>query len=306
MARQKQSLKATEPALQSIHYGKWDGITNAVLRTELKPTDLWAATNFDIDREGFLSTRDGYALQASGDCHSLFAQDSICLMVMNGNLVQINPDLSLTIIRAGVGDNPMSYAFFQGKVYYTNGSVIAYIDNGVSKNFTVPTYKNKMLPIPGNMIAVYHGCLCIVVGDIVYVSDPLHFNSFDVIDGFVKFPLDITMFGPVDGGVWVSTTEKVYFCTGDDFLDSGRTSILTEPAIPGSMVYVDSRLFGTRSEYRQIGKMIVWMSASGMCWGSNDKLFGLITQRKYIPPVGSKGAALFKQGSINQYLCVLY
>ncbi len=200
-----------------------------------------------------------------------------------------------------VGDSPMSFVTHNGVVYYTNGTVIGYIKNGQGYNFDTPTAKYKSAPPPGQIIGYYNGALYICQKNVLWVTDTLAMNQVDMRNGYKQFPADITMFAPVDDGIFISTTEKVYWLGGLNPDKMYWREIYDKPVIKGAWTYVDSRLFGKRKLDFMQGKTIVMYTNGGLCWGTNNGIFGNISARKYRGPSGMpRGAAIFVRGSINK------
>ena len=302
--RQKQTVRSKAPALQSVHFSRFDGVNNLQERTDIKPTELAGAVNFDIDRDGYLWTAGEYTQLASGaGYHSV---DASGLFVQSGNLMQItnlNP-FSASLVRLGVGDRPMSYAAHNGATYYTNGAVIGYIQGGQSYGFDAPAEKYKAMPMPGQVISYFNGRLYVGRGSQIWITDALAFNSVDMRTGFKQFTSNILMLAPLDDGMFVFTEDRIYWMGGMGPESMTLREVSTVPALPGSFAYVDNRLFGKRINEKMMGKIIVFYLNNGdVCWGTDEGIFGNITARKYRGPIGARGAAVFISGTINKYLC---
>ncbi len=104
MARQTQTVRSKSAGLpQSVHFGKFDGIVNIQPRTDIKPTELAAALNIDLDRDGFPWQRPGMVKVSANFTHSLYSDGTNCFCVQNGYLMTVNPDLSLSPVLTVIG-----------------------------------------------------------------------------------------------------------------------------------------------------------------------------------------------------------
>lgn len=316
MARQKQGVKTKQSGPQSVHFAKFDGIVNTSPRTDIKPTELHRCVNFDIDRNGLLSTRVGRTAVVSGaGYHSLFSDDNTRLVVCNGNLYGIGVDNALNLIRAGVGDTRMSYdvaprgpeSIYDDAIFYTNGIVLGYVKDGISHDLAAPTEAYKSLPLPGQLLGFFNEMLFVCRSNVMQVSDAGRFASVDQRYGVLYLPNTIRMWLPVDDGFWASDEENLYFFSGMSVDRLVRTQALGYPVMANSAVEVDSRVFGRRKEdvigHAIMGRTWLFNTANGVYWVTKGGQFGNITGRKYAGPSGTRGVSVYRRGNINQFIC---
>lgn len=308
MARQKQSVRSREVGKpQSVVFSRFDGVNNSDPRDKLKPTELSAATNIDLDRLGYPSVRPGRTVVISGARHSLYSNGDTMFAVRAGDLVTVDVvDDTETVLRRGVGDNPMSYDTDGTYTFYSNGSVIGNVVNGVDYSFYAPTRSQKTQPLPGQIVAWYNGSLYVCRDNEIWMSDPLLYNEVDMVNGIFPLPARITMFCPLDDGIFFSTTEKVYYADNGGLDAANLREISNYPNLTGAFTYVDSRLFGGRKTDSMYGRTIVFPTTAGLAWATNGGVFGNITGRRYTLPTGNKGAGLFRTGNINQAVFTVY
>lgn len=313
MPRQTQTTRARQSGPQSVHLGRFDGVNNVLPITDIKPTELSSCTNFDMDRAGRVSVRPGRAMFITGDWSAGVSPDR-SVGVKDKNLVLINPDQTTAVICAGVGNNPMSFAAYNGYTYYTNKVIIGYVADGVSHNFVAPTDGFHIMVLPGQIIGFYKARMFVCRDNEMMFTEVGHFNQVEWdekngIFGVIAFPAEIIMWVAVDDGIFVSTTEKIYYLGGspDPTSPEGMTQreVADYPALPGAYCLVDSQLFGLRKEDHLYGKTVVMNTAQGLCWGTNQGVFGNIAARKYVGPSGTRGAAIYRPGTINQVICVV-
>lgn len=104
---------------------------NNVLRPERTPQEyLKCADNVDIDKSGGIQKRKGYSLVSSGSWHSVWSDGPYCFGVKGGDLVSISTDYSTQVIKAGMGESPVSYFRLDDLVYFSSESFNGVIENG--------------------------------------------------------------------------------------------------------------------------------------------------------------------------------
>jgi len=109
----------------------FSGLNNVSRPERTDPKYLKEALNIDIDKTGGIQKRLGYSLLESGSFHSLWSKDANAFAVKDDDLVRINPDLTTTVLKAGVYSE-LSFDERDGLVYFTGESV-----NGVISGDTI-------------------------------------------------------------------------------------------------------------------------------------------------------------------------
>lgn len=268
------------------------GLNNRQRPEELKHDELSLARNVDIDDAGRIKRRDGYDDIATlvGNYHSLWSDGSVCLAVKSGVLYRINKDKTETALRGNVGDSTMAYVSVNGSVYYTNGTVIGYVEDGSDNQFAVPTDSFKIVTPSGQLIEYFNGRLYIAKGSVLWFTDALKFNQVDMRHGFKAFPTDIQMVLAVDGGLYVSDEEATYFMSGPSPEKATLTDVC-KPAIPGS----GSVLKGTKFSKELKGMVAFFSTEDGVCMGLSDGSTVPITLHNYQLPAVKRGAVLVRE-----------
>ena len=114
---------------QSVVLASFDGIRNTVAAERLKPSELAAAVNVDIDDAGQLRRRRGYRRVSTANHHSLTTLGDITLVVRDGVLGTLVADLTFTPI-VPVGTAPLTYVRVADTVYFSGESISGKITNG--------------------------------------------------------------------------------------------------------------------------------------------------------------------------------
>lgn len=72
-------------------------------------------------------------------------------------------------------------------------------------------------PQAGQMIQYYNGRIYLIKDNAAWYTLPYNYELMDLAHGFIQFPDRITLFAPVDGGIWVSYKNgKTGFLEGKD------------------------------------------------------------------------------------------
>jgi hypothetical protein len=130
----------------------------------------------------------------------------------------------------------------------------------------------------------------------------------DKTRGFLQFEGDTTMLGEVADGLYVGTTEGVWFCEGPAF-PLKRTRVMDSPVIPGSMVYVPGELanppqVGVNADTEMLVS-IMFQTTRGICVGLDGGKAYNLTESKFFFPQTKRSAALWRrQDGMTQYIGV--
>lgn len=106
------------------------GVRNTLPAERLKEDDLVEAVNVDLDNSGRPARRAGQELMVAGNIHSLWSDGQYCLYINSGTMYGLNPNFTRQAIATGLSTNPMAYLSINGRVYHSNGSITAVLDNG--------------------------------------------------------------------------------------------------------------------------------------------------------------------------------
>lgn len=104
--------------------GPWPAGVNNLAKEGHLPTDaLREADNVDLDRDGFVSRRDGYGQRYEGQLtHSLWGNDLLPfgLVVDDGVLHAVHAGAAVESLGVAVGNQPLSYELINDRVFFTN------------------------------------------------------------------------------------------------------------------------------------------------------------------------------------------
>jgi hypothetical protein len=263
---------------------------------------LITAVNVEYDDTGMPKRRNGRSLIASGSFHSIFGNEDHGFVVSGGCLYVISPDYSINKIRSNLTDVQMYYCKTNQGVYYSN-----MFENGVIKNFLsypwpVQIYDGPFTdavfsPAPvGKCLAVHNGRMLIANGRYLYYSEPYKFGLFD-LNSYLPFNSDIKMVKPTSDGVYVSDSESVFFCSGNDITEMSIKQVESYPALSCVQEQIKGSDLGMDDQSYQW----VWYSYSGFIAGGSVGNTKNLTSDMFNPPkIGTRGASVFTGSNIIQ------
>ena len=113
-----------------VNLSGFKGINN-VLKPENTPSEyLKKAENVNIDKAGNVLKRSGYSLLNSGHYSALWSNNDKCYAVKEGDLIEINPDYTYTVLKSGIGNIELCFEEVNGLVYFTSQQINGVIENG--------------------------------------------------------------------------------------------------------------------------------------------------------------------------------
>lgn len=175
----------------------------------------------------------------------------------------------------------------------------SYGDDGL--NLQVPLRTQFMQGAPaGQIIGYYKGRLYVVDGNIVYPSQAYSPELFDLRD-FIPYGDRITLFAPVENGIWLGTEKEVGWIGGNGPEDFTYDKKADYGAIFGTLAY-----HFQQTKNGDI-KFALFVTDLGICAGYPGGTFVNLTEQdyRYIQP--NEGCALLRSPTtgLTQYLTVL-
>jgi hypothetical protein len=271
------------------------GIDNVNNVRSLSLDKLREAVDMDIDNTGNIYVRPSLTTVSNVASHSLWSNSAktICLIVEGTTLRRINPDETRTTIRAGLTTGlPMAYAEINNEIYYSNGQIIEKTD-GYSivslqslfdSDLSTEDRPFKRSMTPGAILEFYNNRLYSVMGGRIIFSDSMHFASRDNRYCRIYVPGNITMFKPVNDGIWLSFGGRTYFMSGDDPDTFDISNEKADYGAIGQAIDISRELVGIEGLG---GKTIMWMSGKGICVGADSGQTMNLSIKKYQIPAGA-------------------
>jgi hypothetical protein len=156
----------------------------------------------------------------------------------------------------------------------------------------------------GRVVGFFGGRTIVADGPHLFYSDVYEFELFDLRTNFISFDANVTLFAPVNGGAFVGTEKEISFLAGRDITQVERAIVANYGAVLGTLSYVDGDQL---LKGEQQGDVAVWMTARGICAGTDDGTFINLTGQRYQVSPAIQGAGLFKvRNGTPQYLVSLF
>jgi hypothetical protein len=309
--------------IKPVKYDNFLGIDTFDEETRLKikaGMKLLKAKNVDIFPDGHISRRKPRSQVSSTKYQSLWSNDIICLGIYGGNLVKLSDDLqSRTVLMPNVGESEMVYETVYDdrgmRVYFTNNQIIGKVRNNIATLLppfqVVPGRESKKTLPAGNILRYFDTSLYVVRGKILYISDVINKDIYDLRYGFKQFETEITMLQYVKDGLFISDSDFTYFMLRGPAGENAPAvphfilSVIDDhPVTPGT----DQKMSDVFSPVTQImhKEAVFWRTERGLYLGGEGGMVEKITEGTYVMPPGIKGASLIKRtNNLNQYLTVI-
>lgn len=273
-------------------------------------TELSDLVNVDPDNDGGCSRRGGFVKRYAGNVNSMFANDDIFLFHEGNALKQFDPDTyASTFINLWLNATASTaFCDVNGLVVYTDGTVIRKVYEGGDKALAVPTAEFKLEVPPGRCLAVFKQHLLVGQDDGFVVTDPEIVDEMDRRQCYFPLGEPAVEILQVDGGLYVSTDERVYYVEGHglpQWLQPGAVRVVLEtPIIKGTGVTLRASQTGLKEVQ---GNICMFTTANGICYGIPGGIVICATEGKVEPGEGyvSGTAILRESGDTAHYLAIL-
>lgn len=326
--------------IPNVLIDKLIGIKNVVGREHLTLSELMTAQNIDIDDVGAAVRRRGFQAfdpRWAMSCHSLFGTQegryfAVRLVSNQWELQEFFPDGDIGGTGAAVGPNPVSYVQIGNTVYYSSedasgkitlnpGEDAVYTNWGPSQDIwlspvvnptpTLAQIRGRLLGRPpvAAYLTWWNGRIFLGSGNTVWATELWLYDYVDKTKNFWQFEGEIGMVAAVADGIYVGTSEGVWFI-GGTFTEPKRVRVMDSPVIPGSAVVAPAELANPPQVGLQpdepVKMSVMFMTTAGFCSGQDSGECTNFTEDKVIFPDAARaaGAMFRKQDGIYQYIVV--
>lgn len=155
----------------------------------------------------------------------------------------------------------------------------------------------------GQALAFFRGRALVAQGRVLWASLPNQWEAFDLRRDFKQFSAPITLIQPVDGGVFVGTTQELAFLSGAEFDKLAYTQVINGPVVPGSGVAVPGELV-QRGQTTGQGRAMICIAARGIVAGFSDGGIARMTEGRYATDVTEVAATFRMVNGVPQYVAV--
>lgn len=307
---------APPEAPESIMLQAFMGLRTNVAPERLDPGDLAIARNVDIDDVGQLRVRPGFERFDTAVCHSFRNIAGRALGVKDGVLGSFATDRTFTPL-ATVGNDPLSYAAvgddiyassvsWSGKISATNVVSAWGVANDPGEWYspvmtptdTLGAVAGRQLSAPplSAIIETYRGRAYLAVGKVLWVTELYLYDKIDRTKGYVQFEHDITLVVAVEDGLYVGTTQGLYFLKGAFSDGLVLQLVLASPVLRGSAAWVPTTMVHPSARQQPLpeGQSVVLMTQAGVIAALDGGVVYNLTQTRVKLPALTAGAAHYR------------
>jgi hypothetical protein len=158
-------------------------------------------------------------------------------------------------------------------------------------------------PMPGgNIVRQHRGRLYVVSGKWVYFSDPLDYGLMDVKGGWITFNRTITMFEPVDSGIFVGLRERTVFLRGSGPKDFAQEEASEHGAIANSGAKAPAGYFPPTVAPSRDKHVATWLSDAGLAIGRPEGSIAYVQEHRLSVAADSGRALIVQQNGVRQVI----
>ena len=244
--------------------------------------------NFNIDDGGVLIARRQFEKAAIGGHSPFVLPDQRSALFFDGGRLMRFTDTGAVLPVSGEsgpfslpGTGRVWYVLVNDRVYFSNGQGNGRVrPDGVAEVwgkdreawFVGAPDDTELLPMaldafpPSRYLAHFGGRIYGAVDNLVLMTAPLDYSSYDPRYDYVTLPSEVTAVGSVADGLYLGTTQGVYFYKPDKA--AAITKVSDTPAIAGSQVYVPYLAIGIDAiGGAPMADAFCWLTREGLCAG---------------------------------------
>lgn len=320
-------MQGADQLPESLIVGEFSGVRNVVAPERLRPGELEAGVNIDIDDAGQPRRRRGYSLKDAANYHSARTIARRTLAVRNEVLGELRADYSFTPF-GWVGPHPVAYVAVGTTIYFSSstasGKVVGdtiepwgtlsgagtWVSPVMRPTDTFGAVSGQLL---GNVptateLEYYKGRIYLGHEKVLWTTELYLYDLVDRVRGFMHFEHNITMIEAVDDGLYVGTEAQLLFLQGTHAEGLKMTVILEEPVVRGSAVDVPVAEAHPQAKNGPVpeGVAPMFLTGAGICLGLENGQVHNLTRGRVVFPAAERAAALYRgdQGA-NAYVAVM-
>jgi len=222
--------------------------------------------------------------------------------------VAITGGLSLTGLAVVPGYKTGVYLSGQHGVggYYAGSTLTSsFTFTGNNSQLVMPCRTELMLPPPaGSVTAFWRGRVLVAVGSVLIASEHHAVELFDHAKNFIQCTGTITLVEPVDGGIFIGTTDELAFYEGAELTGLRYRQVVKGGVVLGSGVQVRGELL-KRGDGVSGGTAMVCIADKVIVAGFSDGGVTRLTEGEYRTAVSEVSATFRIVNGMPQYLAVV-
>lgn len=191
------------------------------------------------------------------------------------------------VLRIGGAYEPYGMSYPTTPFTLSDATAPTLSDGAVSEQFINTVYDDTLEletfamqePMAGKLIANYNGVIALADGDTVWFTAPFRPHLIRPESTYFRFESDVTNLVPVDGGLYVTTRNNVFFLKNMETDTPDMRNVFTIGAVYGSACIIAP-------------DKVAWMTAYGQAFGDDQGQVTLPHQTTYAPIAMSRAAAI--------------
>lgn len=280
--------KPYEPP-ESIVLDQFLGLNNVRSPERLAMGELSIARNVILDDARQMRSRQGMVRDDAASYHSFCNIAGRAFIVKNGVLGTLSAALGFSPLTT-VGSDPLSYTSVSDTVYASSiswsgqisGSNVVsvwgqasptarWVSPVMTPTDTLGQISGRRLSAPpfSSLIEEHNGRIYLAIGSMLWVTELYLYSQVDRDKNFIQFEHPITMLYSGGGGLYVGTTEELYFLPGTFAQGMKIDTVMDAGVIPGSLVEIPAPMVhpGAGSQLIPEGFVPVFTTTAGICVG---------------------------------------
>ena len=184
--------------------------------------------------------------------------------------------------------------------YFSNGSVVGTLDQGVLGSWDATTYEGPetmrhFTGAPSGKYLCYHnGIMYAADGKFIYHSEPYNVGLWDYASNYLSFLAGITAIWGIGNTLFVSTEEGVFAHIGDSPRNWQQRHVHASPVFHNTIKPIAS--------FKDYGAGAFVTSREGVCFSGANGTFLNMTEDKIAMPLCNAGGAYY---DATKYVCSL-
>lgn len=150
---------------------------------------------------------------------------------------------------------------------------------------------------PGHIVRYGHGRMWVAKGNLLLFSPALRYGLYDPRFTYFRFPVDIDILQPVEGGMYV-TADKTYFLSGTNPLEMKQDVVYPYPGVRGTGLEVPPSKFMAENDLISDSAkedVAFWYSTHGAVVGYPKGNVHPVTEDRVAIAEYGKGATLLRE-----------
>lgn len=174
-----------------------------------------------------------------------------------------------------------------------------------NETLTLPCKTEQCYPAPaGILLANWRGRTLIATGNLLLASRAQRWELFDLAKDFKQFPADITLVQPVEGGIFVGTSEELAFLSGTEWEQLAYHRMVKGAVVLGSGVAVPGQYLKRGDGIAGAHDSLMCIAAGLLTAGYPDGGVQTLSQSVYATEATEVAATFRLQGEIPQYIAI--